>query len=73
MEPSPYSERFTIACNHSREPTGGGGGGGEVPGVVHLRVGPVFFLYGPMLRCRTYGEMAEDLGAVDLRGRDPLR
>ena len=26
MEPSPYSERFTIACNHSQEPAGGGSG-----------------------------------------------
>ena len=24
MEPSPYSEQFTIACNHSREPAGRG-------------------------------------------------
>ena len=26
MEPSPYSERFTIACNHSWEPAGEGSG-----------------------------------------------
>ena len=26
MKPSPYSERFTIACNHSWEPAGGGSG-----------------------------------------------
>ena len=53
MEPSPYSEGFTIACNHSREPAGEGfwfrvpaeGGSGcqlgVVPGVVHLGVRPV--------------------------------
>ena len=47
LEPSPHSERFTIACNLA------GSQLGEVPGVMHLGVRPVFSLYGPMLRCRT--------------------
>ena len=51
MEPSPYSEQFTIACNHSWEPAG------EVPDVVHLgglagnQLG--FPLYSSMLRYHT--------------------
>ena len=53
MEPSPYSERFTIACNHSRESAG------EVPG-SGCQLGEV-----PGSGC----QLGEVLGAAHLGGQ----
>ena len=61
MEPSPYSERFTVACNHSREPAGGGSGCRAFRGSAGNQLG--FPLYSPTLRCRTNIIMAKVPGA----------
>ena len=71
MEPSTYSERFTIACNHSREPARRGSWCqlGVVPGLVYLgaSAGKISWrspLCNSMLRYCTNVIMAKVLGAV---------
>ena len=61
MEPSPYSERFTIAFNHSQEPARGGSGCHAFRGSAGNQLG--FPLYSPTLSCRTNIIMAKVLGA----------
>ena len=80
MEPSPYSERFTIACNNSRVPAGGGsgfrvqagGGSGCCPFRRPAGNQQVFPLYGPMLRYRINMRKNGKVPDASLgRGRDP--
>ena len=66
LEPSPSSERFTIAYNHSREPAGGGSGFHAFRGLAGNQLG--FPLYSPTLRCRTNIIMAKVPGASLYRG-----
>ena len=62
MELSPFYERFTTACNHSREPPLGGSGCRAFRDLASV------FLNGAMPRCRTNSGMAKGPGAASSWG-----